>query len=294
MVIFRSERRFQYLSLAPSVTVILLLGLVPVIYTFVLSLMRYELTLPPARFIGLANYVSLFLNNPRYMHTLAFTLAFATLATCLELIAGFSLAALLSDKEISESLSRIIRTVLLLPYVAAPVVISYIFKTLIYDPTFGYLNYFLRLLGLGTFDIFRGAYRAPIGVLAMEVILRTPFVTLILYAGISSIDVSIFDAADIDGVSWLQKMSKVILPIIQPIAGVAFILRFMDALKLFTEIYVVTAGGPGYVTETISVFTVQQAFAYFHMGYAAASAFVFFVAVMILVSFFLRLLENRT
>lgn len=284
----KSEHNFPYLSILPSLIIILLLGLGPVIYTFVLSLQEYELVQPPARFIGLRNYVSLLVNNPRYIRALLFTLTFALTATALELAAGFFIAVLLADREISETFSSAIRTLLIIPYVVAPVVISYTFKTLIYDPTFGYLNYFVRILGVGSFDIYQGALRAPVAVLVMEIILRTPFITLILYAGISSIDVSIFDASDIDGASWLQRLTQIVIPIIKPIAVVAFVLRFMDALKIFTEIYIVTGGGPGYSTENVSVFTVLQAFTYFHMGYAAASAFIFLAVVVIIVSFFLR------
>ena len=125
----------------------------------------------------------------------------------------------------------------------------------------------------------------------MEVILRTPFITIILYAGISSIDTSILDSAAIDGASWLKKITKIIIPVIQPILVVGFILRFMDALKMFTEIYVITGGGPGYVTENVSVFVIKQAFEFFHMGYAAAAAFIFLLLIVILVSMSLKVLK---
>jgi multiple sugar transport system permease protein len=285
----KQERLFPYIAISPTVVLIVLVGLVPAIYTFLLSLQEYELIKPPAQFIGLANYVDLLLHNPRYLRALAFTIVFALVATTLELIVGFFIAYLLADKEVSEKYSSFIRTLIMVPFVVAPVVVSYTFKTLIYDQTFGYLNYFLRLLHLPEFDIFQGAINAPIGILVMEVILRTPFIAIVLYAGISSIDPSILDAAAIDGASWFKRLTKVVIPTIQPIIVVAYVLRFMDALKMFDEIYVVTGGGPGYVTENVSVFTVKQAFEYFHMGYAAASAFVFLVVVMILVSLLMKM-----
>ena len=176
----------------------------------------------------------------------------------------------------------------MVPYVVAPVVVSYTFKTLIYDQTFGYLGYFLRLFHLPAFDIFQGSMNAPMGILVMEILLRTPFITIILYAGISSIDASILDSAAIDGASWFKKITKIIIPIIQPILVVGFILRFMDALKIFTEIYVITGGGPGYVTESVSVFVIKQAFEFFHMGYAAASSFIFLLLIIILISISLK------
>ncbi len=123
----------------------------------------------------------------------------------------------------------------------------------------------------------------------MEVILRVPFIVIILYAGISAIDSTILEAARIDGASKRDEIIQIILPFIAPVAVVAYALRFIDALKMFDEIYVLTGGGPpGYVTENISLYTTSEAFTYFRMGYAAASAFVALILVIILVSVFVR------
>lgn len=280
------------MAIFPAVAIVILVGLIPTVHTFILSLQRYELVSPPARFVGLANYFDLLSNNPRYLHALAFTILFALAATALELVIGFVLAYLLADREVSHAYSSLIRTLLLVPFVVAPVAVSYTFKTLIYDQTLGYLSYFLRLLAIPPFNLFEGTVNPTVGVLAMEVILRTPFVTIVLYAGISSIDPSISLAADIDGASSAQKIVRIVIPMVLPVAVVAAVLRFMDALKMFDEIYVLTAGGPGYTTENVSLFTVSQAFSYFHMGYAAAAAFIFLLLVIFLVSFFMRAFKN--
>jgi multiple sugar transport system permease protein len=285
---FKKERRFLYLSIFPPLIIIGLIGLVPLAYMFILSLKDLNLIRPPAKFVGLFNYIHL-LHNPRYIHALTFTIVFALTATVTELVYGFFVAYILADKEISGAYSSAMRTLILIPFVVAPVVISYMFRTLIYDPTFGYLNYFLRILHLPTFDVYHGSMSAPIGIFAMEVILRTPFIIIILYAGISTISPSIFDAAQIDGASWFRQITEVIIPIIRPIIAVAFVFRFMDALKIFDEIFVVTKGGPGYVTESLSVFAVKHGFEYFRMGYAAASAFIFLVLVILLISLCLKI-----
>lgn len=281
--LYKSDRSFPYVAILPVSLIILLLGLVPAAYTFVLSLQHYDLIQPPARYVGFQNYVTLLTSDGRFLHAIIFTVLFAGTATILELIIGFFVSYLLANKEVSHFFSSLIRTLLLVPYVVAPVVISYTFKTLIYDQTFGYLNYFLGLVGLPGIDMYHGAIAAPVGLLVMEVILRTPFIAIIMYAGISSIDESIFDASSIDGVSWWQRITQIIIPVIRPIIVIGFVLRFMDALKMFDEIYVITRGGPGYVTENISLFASTQAFTYFRMGYAAASAFIFLIVVIILV-----------
>lgn len=287
----RQEKRFPYLALLPALLLIVFVGILPNIYTLILSLQEYELTSPPATYVGINNYADLILNNPRYVRALIFTVVFAVAATTLELAYGFFIAYLLADQEVSHGYSSLIRTLLMLPFVAPPVVVSYIFKTLIYDPTFGYLNYFLGLLQWPIFNMYEGAIRAPIAILVMEVILRTPFIVIVLYAGISSIDPTILDAAKIDGASRVHEITKIILPVIAPVIVVAYVLRFVDALKMFDEIYVVTGGGPGFVTENVSLYATSEAFVYFHMGYAAASAFLFLLLIMILVSGFMRVFK---
>jgi len=284
----RQEASFPYFALLPALILILLVGVAPNFYTLILSLQDYDLINPPAVWVGLANYVDLLTNNSRFVHALVFTVLFALAATTLELIAGFVIAYLLADDDVGHRYSAVVRTLLMLPFVAPPVVVSYVFKTLIYDPTFGYLNYFLQLAHLPVFNMYIGAWRAPAAILIMEVILRTPFIVIILYAGISSIDRTLLEAARIDGASKLQEIGKILLPFIAPVAVVAYALRFIDALKMFDEIYVVTGGGPGYVTENISLYTTSEAFVYFRMGYAAASAFVALLLVILIVSAFVR------
>jgi len=282
------EKLFPYLALLPAVLLIVLVGILPNIYTFYLSLHEYELINPPPVFIGLENYKNLVVDNPRFIHAITFTVVFAFAATTIELLFGFWIAYLLADDDVSHRFASVIRTLLMVPFVAAPVVISYIFKTLIFDPTFGYLNYFLGLLDLPVFNMFEGSMRAPFAILIMEAILRTPFIVIILYAGISSIDPAILDAGKIDGASGWQNITKIILPTIAPVMIVAYVLRFIDALKMFDEIYVITGGGPGIATENISLYAVNQAFVYYHMGFAAAAAFLFLLLIILLVSGFVR------
>jgi multiple sugar transport system permease protein len=286
-----SERRFPYFATLPAILVIFLIGFLPAMYTFVISLQNYDFVSPVKSFIGLANYVNLILHDVRYLHSIGFSLAFSFVATLVELVFGFIIAYALSGKDVPRRFSSAIRTILMVPFVCAPVVMANTFKTLIYDRTFGYLNYFLGLLGLGHFDLFVGYVNAPLGLLIMEVFLRTPFLVIVMYAGISSIDVSIYDAAEIDGITVVQKIAKIVIPSIRAIIVVGFVLRFMDALKMFDEIYVLTSGGPGYMTENTTVFIVDQGFTFFHMGYAAAAAFLFSVIVVLLISLLIRKTE---
>jgi len=282
-----TDRKFVYSSVIPIAIIIVLIGFLPIFYSFNLSLTDFSLIVRSSKYIGFTNYISL-LADPRYLHALIFTIVFALAATGIELIVGFILAYILADKVVPSRYSSIIRTLMMIPFIAAPVAVSYIYKSLIYDPSSGYLNYFLKLLHLPPFIIFSGKVNAIIAVLVMEVILRTPFITLILYAGISSVPDSILEASEIDGANVMQRISKVIIPFIRPVLVVAFIFRYMDAIKMFDEIYVLTKGGPGYITENVSVFASAQSFEFFHTAYSAASTFIFFIVVMIITNVFLK------
>ena len=281
-----TDRKFVYASVIPTAIIIILVGLVPILYSFNISLTDYDLIRLPSKYIGFTNYINLF-KLPRYIHALIFTLGFALIATVLEIVIGFILAYILADKGVTSRYSSIMRTLMMVPYIVAPVTISYTYKTLIYDVNSGYLNYFLKMFHLPTFNIISGSINPILAVLVMEIILRTPFITLILYAGISAVPDSILEASEIDGAHLRHRIFNIVIPFIRPVLVVAFIFRYMDAIKMFDEIYVLTKGGPGTTTENISIFAADQ-FSFHHVGYSTASTFIFFVVVMILINIFLK------
>ena len=264
----------------PTVAVVVIVGLLPILYSIFISLFEFELTAEAQPFIGIKNYITL-LSDGRFIHAATFTVSFALIATTAEVILGFTLAYLLYSKNIAPKFSATVRVLMLVPYMVAPVVISYTFKTLIYDVNFGYLNAFLKLLNLPVFNMFEGQTNAAIGVMIMEIFLRTPFTILILYSGLSTISEHIIEAAKIDGAGTWMRLRRVIIPILKPVIFVSFIFRFMDALKMFDEMFVLTRGGPGYSTENLSLYVSSQGFEFFHMGKASAAAVIFFLLVAI-------------
>lgn len=282
-----ADKHFLWIALFPAAAVLILVGVVPLLYAGWLSLHEYNLVKPPHLFIGLENYWEL-INDGRFQYSMAFTFAFAFVATTIEMVLGFLIAWLLADKQIPDWLSSVSRTLMLIPYMVAPVVMAYIFKTLIYDPSFGYLSDAIVRVGGPTFVWFEGVWK-PIGVLLfMDVILRMPFVVLILYAGISTLSPEQLEAASVDGANLRQRIWRIVLPVLRPIILIAFVFRFMDALKIFDEIKVITGGGPGRTTESVSVFASKTAFENFKMGYATASSLIFAVVVVILTVIILR------
>ena len=281
------DRYFLPLALLPAALVLILVGVVPLLYAGWLSLHEYNLVRPPQLFIGLENYAEL-LSDGRFQYSMLFTFGFAFAATLIEVVLGFLIAWLLADKQIPGRLSSISRTLMLIPYMVAPVVMAYIFKTLIYDANFGYMSDVLQTAGSGPFIMFEGTWKPILSLLFMDVILRMPFVVLILYAGISTLSPEQLEAAEVDGASLRQRITGIVLPILRPIILIAFVFRFMDALKIFDEIWVITGGGPGRTTESVSVFASKTAFTQFKMGYATASSLIFAAVVVILTAIILR------
>ena len=281
------DRYFLPLALLPAALVLILVGVVPLLYAGWLSLHEYNLVRPPQLFIGLENYAEL-LSDGRFQYSMLFTFGFAFAATLIEVVLGFLIAWLLADKQIPGRLSSISRTLMLIPYMVAPVVMAYIFKTLIYDANFGYMSDVLQTAGSGPFIMFEGTWKPILSLLFMDVILRMPFVVLILYAGISTLSPEQLEAAEVDGASLRQRITGIDLPILRPIILIAFVFRFMDALKIFDEIWVITGGGPGRTTESVSVFASKTAFTQFKMGYATASSLIFAAVVVILTAIILR------
>ena len=149
------DRWFLRLAILPAATVLVLVGVVPLLYAGWLSLHDYDLIHPPQVLIGLENYWQL-LGDDRFRYSLGFTFAFAFAATTIEICLGFLIAWLMADRQIPAGLSSVARTLMLIPYMVAPVVMAYIFKTLIYDANFGYLSDVLVKVGQQPFIMFEG------------------------------------------------------------------------------------------------------------------------------------------
>lgn len=281
-----------YRYIMPTVVIVIIAGLVPILYSIYISLFDYELIQTQHTFIGISNYINL-ISDVRFLHATVFTVVFALVATTCEVALGFVLAYLLYSKNIAPKFSSFIRVIMLIPYMVAPVVISFTFKTLIYDVNFGYLNAILREIGLPMLNVFSGKWNSSIAVLIMEIFLRTPFTVLILYAGLTTISPELIEASMIDGANTWTKIKRIILPILKPVVFVAFIFRFMDALKMFDEMYVLTRGGPGYTTENLSLFVASQGFEFSHMGLASAASVLFFVIVAVVCGLFFRLFQPK-
>ena len=282
------KRLFPYLMILPCMVVLILISIYPFIYSLNVSLTDYNLLRPPPAYVGLENYVELVAGDARFRHAFGFTFKFAFLATVIEMLFGFGLAYLLSSRYLAPVTRNLFRILLTIPLVIPPVVAAFTWKTLIFDPTLGMLNYVLGPFTDVTVDFINDPRLTLVGLLLVEVTLRTSFVLIILFAGFQSLPLPLYEAAAIDGASAWHELVYITIPLLRPLLIITFVFRLMDAFKVFDIIFVLTRGGPGFLTENIAVFSVNHTFDFLNVAYAAAGTILLLISVMILFTILLN------
>ncbi len=264
--------------LFPLPTLLLVLGLMvyPIVYTLLLSTRRYDLALKRYAIVGLAHYLSVFTSG-RFWDALGRTVYFTVLSVTGSIVLGMVIALVLNRNFRGV---RWARTAFLLPMVATPVATSLVWM-MMFNPTLGVLNYFLRLVGLPPSLWVADARLAIPTIVMVDVWHFAPFAMLILLAGLRSLPLEPFESAMIDGASRWQIFTRITLPLLRPVLVIVLMFRTIDALKVFDLIWVMTAGGPGFGSETLYIYAYNQAFKYLDLGYGSAVIVVFTLIVAV-------------
>jgi multiple sugar transport system permease protein len=284
----RKEGLLALALLAPSLVYLFAMSVYPTAYSLWLAFHNYTIYRPDvSSFSGFDNFAYLF-GDQVFKQSLWLTLIFAGMSVALEFLLGLGIAVLLDRKMVGIGL---LRTLLIVPVLISPVGMGLTFRYIL-APSYGLLNYWLKLFGLPTGDwIVSTTWALPVTIL-VDVWQWTPFVALILLSGMQSVSEEVTEAAELDGLSAFQKLTKIVLPMIKPIILVVVLIRLIDAIRSFDLVFVLTHGGPGSSTELLSIFSYVTGFTSGDMGTAAAIAWVTVVLVNILVSFFLRALSG--
>jgi multiple sugar transport system permease protein len=182
---------------------------------------------------------------------------------------------------------------MLLPVMVMPVVVGYTWR-LLWDAQYGPIN---QLIGWVLGRPFQVTWLAQTSTALFALIITeiwqwTPFMFVIFYAGLTTLDPELFDAASIDGASGWRKLWDITIPLMRPIIIVAVLIRGLDALKAFDLIYTLTGGAPGTSTETISYYIYKTGYQFFRLGYGAAASFILLIALSILLTFLLKVLRS--
>ena len=273
------EARLGWALVLPAVGTILLIALFPLAWTVWESLHLHDLRMPwlGRPFIGLDNSLEA-LGDQRFREALAHTLAFTVASVTLELTLGCVLALAMNRTFRGRGL---VRAAILVPW-AIPTVVAALIWRFMFDGDSGIVNTALASLGVDPPVWFVDRLAAWVPVVLGDVWKETPFVALLLLAGLQGIDASLYEAARIDGASAWRQFRHITLPLLKPALLVALIFRTRDAFRVFDLVYVMTGGGPGTATEPIALYTFTSLLQNLRFGYGSAlSVLVFLVAFLL-------------
>jgi multiple sugar transport system permease protein len=272
------SNRGLFLFMVPSLLVLGIVLFYPLGYAIYLSLFDYYLPNPDRRFIGLGNYIEL-LGEWRFWHSMLTTGIIAGSAVASEFILGFALALGLFKLTRGPKVFAILN---FLPHIITPVV-GALFLRWIFVSRWGLLDATLASLGIFPPDWLGDPIMAKLTVIAADAWKFTPFMMLVLYAGLQSMDRNLLEAGVIDGASGWNMIWHIILPTLRPLILFVLAIRLMDAFRFFDSIYVLTGGGPGTATETITMYTYQLGFRMLEIGKASALGIITLVIVAALI-----------
>jgi multiple sugar transport system permease protein len=255
--------------LLPALLIVFAVLIFPIVFSFVVSLFDWPLSAGGGErhFVGAGNYVDL-VSDKEFWNSLKLQLGFIFIAIPLELLLGLA-AALLLNREFQGG--RVVRSLILLPVFFLPIVSGMTWRFML-QPRYGALNNFLLALGAPEITWLGDPTFAYVAVIIQDIWRMWPFVFMLLYAGLAGIPTDVLEAAEIDGASFWRRLFSVILPLLYPTILTALLLRIIDALRIFSEVYVMTEGGPGMATTLFSLYTHRQAFGYMKVGMSSAMA----------------------
>ena len=287
------QRRTGWFMAAPTIVAILALGIFPLLYSLFLSFQRRDLQHPNEdQFVGLGNYAAA-LADARFWGSMTNTVLLVVGGITLQFVLGLGLALVVVDELRGK---RFIIPLLMLPVMMVPVVVALGWRIL-WDSQYGAINHILSFILRRNVDILwlTNKWTALFAILVTDVWQWTPFMFLILLAGLSSLNPELYEAAALDGAGWWQELRQITLPGLAPVIAVAVIFRALDAFKIFDQIFMLTQGQPGTSTETISWYIYQVGYRFFSMGYAAAISYllVIFLTVVATIYAALFLREER-
>jgi multiple sugar transport system permease protein len=287
--LLRSRALPGYLFLAPALIVTVAIMLYPLVFSLRTSFENYQLARPDEReLIGLDNYLWT-IQSPNFLNSITVTLVFTVVAVSLEFLLGLALALLVNREFRGQG---IVRTILMLPLFLTPSVVGLLFVRLYY-PGDGLVPLFLSLFGLDhNFPLLGTRTTALPAIILMDVWRTTPFMFLVLLAGLQSLPQEVIEAAQIDGASAWQILKSITLPLLMPLILVALTIRGMDAFREFDTFMLLTGGGPGQATEVISMMAYILAFRAYDIGRASAVAWVILILVLMFSVFFVRKLRD--
>ena len=275
----------KYLFLLPGLLVLIAILIFPVVFTVRLSFSGWDSFNPGLSYVGLENYIRLFTDDARFWQAFGRLSLLSVTTVLIQYVLGFALALLVWE---NIRFKRFFRVLFLIPMMSTPVIMTVIWRTIFHE-SLGPINDFLSVFGFAP-QWLSNDVLAKISVMIVEVWQWTPFMFLLLLAGLLSLPKEPYLAAEVDCAGPVRKFIYVTFPMMAPISIGAIIIRLIEASKIMDTIYVMTSGGPGTSTETSSFYIFIKGLREFQMGYSAAMSFTYLVIMIISLTIIANLL----
>ena len=240
----------------------------------------------PPRFVGFGNYAACFSSRASGSRSGTTTLI-AFIAVALQYVIGFARGACAARQGAGRALFRV---GFLLPMLLAPVAVALIAR-MIFNPTMGPLNELLTLFGFPNLPFLTRPDWALGAIIAVEVWQWTPFVILMMLAGLQTLPDDVYEAAALENASAWQQFWGITFPMLLPISAAVVFIRLIESYKIIDTVFVLTGGGPGISTETLTLFAYQEGFKKFNLGYTSALSFLFLIVITVIGTIYLALLK---
>ena len=277
----------KYCFIWPAFMIVLAMAIFPLIYSLSISFMHFRLIPPlPPRFIGLDNYINL-LGQERFRSVIWTTSIIVIVSVALQYVIGFSIALMLNARVPG---AKLFRVGLLLPMLIAPVAAALIAR-MMFNPTIGPLNELTTLFGFPNLPFLTDKYWALGSIIAVEVWQWTPFVILLMLAGLQTLPEDVYEAATLENTSPWRQFWDITFPMLLPISVAIIFIRAIESFKVMDTVFIMTGGGPGIATETLTLFAYQEGFKKFNLGYTSALSFLFLIFIIVIGVVYLAILK---
>ena len=274
----------------PAVAVLFLMTIGPLLFSLVVSFTNLQFSAPqPMRWVGIDNYLTLLFNDGRFLSSMVRTLLFVLAGVAVQTLLGFFIASLLLKVQ---RYRAFLLGPILIPSVISSVVAGWQGR-MIFNASYGPLNDVLAHIGIKGPAWLALPQTALVTVFLTDTWQWTPFLALIILAALQSQPLELLEAARLDGARGWSMFRRITLPLILPVAGVGVLLRGVDLFKTFDLVYILTQGGPGNSSETLTFLTYLQGFKFFNPSYASAMSFIQLIVITIVAKGYLGLMNRR-
>ena len=282
------DRKSKYLLFAlPSFILIFTVMLFPVGYAIIYSFTDFRLG-KSAKFIGLENYISIF-QDSEFLSALGFTLILTLVAVLSQFVIGMILALLLVN---IHHFKKPISIMIYIPYFITAAAMGVIFRWM-FMSNWGIIDQICRMIGISTPGWLDSPFWSRVVIILGEVFQNTPFSVIILYAGLQSMPLDQIEAAKIDGANNWQLFSKIKLPNLRQLIIIIFMMRTMDAFRLFDRVNVTTGGGPGISTETLAIYNYTTTFTKLRVGRGCAIGVITLIILAVIINVIMKVLRVK-